>query len=159
MATRFAARVHPVAYPGDTARTDLDPLVAPFEGAQPVSDQERGPTLHEPVHRRHDRRLGVDVDRASGLVEDEHGRVPEEGSRQRDALALAARQAQSPFADQGVVAVGKGRDEVMGSRGSRGSPDLLEARPRTSVGDVLTDAGGEEQRVLEHDRKLIAQVG
>ena len=47
------------------------------------------------------------VDRAGGVVEDQHPRVGEDGAGQRDALALAARQREAALAQLGGVAVGQ----------------------------------------------------
>ena len=80
---------------------------------------------HHVAQRGVDLLLGRGVDRRRGVVEHQDPRVGEERPGQGDALALAARQGEAPLADDGVVAVGQARDELVGL-GRRGR------RPATS---------------------------
>jgi hypothetical protein len=64
--------------------------------------------------------LGVGVDGAGRLVEDEHLGVGPQGGGQHDALALAARQRPSPFGQLGVEPVGQAVDDVGGGGGLEG---------------------------------------
>ena len=73
--------------------------------------------------------LGVGVERAGGLVEDEDGRVLEQRARDREALALAAGERGAALADDGVVAVGQAADEVVRVGGSGGRLDLARVAP------------------------------
>ena len=60
------------------------------------------------------RGLGLDVERAGRLVEDQDRRVLEDGAGDGEALALAARQRGAALADDEVVAAGLlGEDEVV----------------------------------------------
>ena len=68
-----------------------------------VRDQQRRATGHDTAERVVHRRLDPRVDRAGGVVEDEDARVVEDRSRERDPLALTARQGQAALADRGVV--------------------------------------------------------
>ena len=74
--------------------------------------------------------LGLDVERAGRLVEHQDRRVLEHGAGNGDALALAARKLAAALADDGVVAVALGQDEIL--RGSRlgGGMDLVIGRAR-----------------------------
>ena len=65
------------------------------------------------VDRFLDTRLGLDVERAGRLVEHQDRRVLEHGAGDRDALALAARQLAAALADDRVVAVALGEDEIL----------------------------------------------
>ena len=58
---------------------------------QPMRDDEGGAPGPQPVQRALDAGLGLDIERAGGLVEDQDGRILEDGARDGDALALAAR--------------------------------------------------------------------
>ena len=60
---------------------------------KPVRDGDRGAALHQVVQRLLDFLLGLGVDRGRGFVEDQDARVDQQRARDRDALALAARQA------------------------------------------------------------------
>ena len=53
--------------------------------------------------------LGAGVQGAGRLVEDEHGRVAQDGAGDGEALLLAAGEAVAALADEGVVPVGQGR--------------------------------------------------
>ena len=78
---------------------------------QPVRDDEGGAVLGElrqaPLHQP----LRFGVERARRLVEQQDRRVLEDRARERQALALAAREPQAAVADLGVVALGLGDDE------------------------------------------------
>ena len=63
--------------------------------------------------------LGLVVQRAGGLVEHQHRRVAQDRPGDGDALLLAAGEAVAALADDGVVAVGQRRDEVVDLRGAR----------------------------------------
>ena len=123
-----------------------------------MGDEEGGSVLHQSLHRVRDRSLGRQVHRAGGLVEDEHGRVSQERPGQRDALALATRQPHSALAHDGLVSIGERLDEVVRVRGPRRGHELLRSCLRACVEDVLRDRGREQDRFLQHDRELTAQV-
>ena len=85
-----------------------------------------------PVERLLDGALGLHVERAGGLVEDEHGRVAQDRARDRDALLLAAGEAVAALADDGVVAVGQRGDRGRGS-GRRAPPPRSRRRWRRAA--------------------------
>jgi hypothetical protein len=76
--------------------------------------------------------------RIGGLLEDRAG--------DRDALALAARQARAALAQEGVVALGQLADELVRGRGLRGRLDLRIGGAGPAVADVLA-RGRAEQHV------------
>src|SRR6059036_2529015 len=80
--------------------------------------------LHETLHRVEDAGLGPEVHGARGFVEDEDRRVPQEGAGERDALALAAGEAQAALANLGVVALRQPGDELVGVGPPGGVHDL-----------------------------------
>ncbi len=123
-----------------------------------MGHQQRGALRGQRPQRLVDGRLGGGVDRRGGVVEHQHPRVGEHRARQRDALALAARERQPPLPDQRVVAVGQDVDERVHLRGPGRGPALLVARVRAAVGDVGPDGVGEQERLLEHHPQLAAQV-
>src|SRR6516225_3465954 len=99
----------------------------------------RAPLL-EPLRGIENFLLGFRVDRASGLVKDENGRVLEERTRQRDTLALATGKTHAAFPYQRSVAFRLTHDEVM-CIGELGRPDnLLFAGRRPGVRDVFGNA-------------------
>ncbi len=69
----------------------------------------------EPVQGGADFSLGLGIEGGRGLVQDEQGRLAGQGSGQGDALALSARKLCPPFADDGIDALGQGRNEIPGA--------------------------------------------
>ncbi len=107
-----------------------------------------------------DPELGLDVDAAGGVVEDEDARVHDQRARDGDALALAAAEREAALADDRVVALGERGDEVVRLRGLRGAARTsLVARLRPAEADVLGDRGAEQERVLRDDADVAAQIG
>jgi hypothetical protein len=104
-----------------------------------------------------DHALRPRVDRGRGLVEDEDRRVLDERARHRHALALAARQARASLAQDGVVALGQPRDEVVRVGGLRRRDDLVHRRVELAVANVVGDRAREQQRLLEDHADLVAQ--
>ena len=72
---------------------DFQHAVAVLQGAGAMGDDEGRPVLHQALHRFDNGFLGPDIDRAGRLVQNENRRVFQERSRQRNALAFAAREA------------------------------------------------------------------
>ncbi len=136
---------------------DHEPVGVP-EGGEAVRYREGGPPLHQPADGLLDLFLGLHVHGGGGLVQDQDLRVVEDGAGQGDALALPAGEPGAPLAHLGVVAVGLGHDEGVGVGRLRGLHDLLEAGAGPAVADVLGDGPAEQERLLEHDADLPAQV-
>ena len=107
------------------------------------------------VHRLLDLALGLGVDRAGRLVEDQDARIVQQGARDGDPLALAARQRVAALADHGVVAVRQPADEVVGvGRARRRRPPAPMRGVRQAVADVVGDGAVEQVRVLQHHPDL-----
>ena len=119
---------------------------------------KRRPPGHRLAQPGLDRRLGGRVDRGGGVVEDQDPRVGEQRAGDRDPLALAAGEGQAALADPGLVAVGQFADEGVGLGAARRRFDLLAGRVDAGVGDVLGDAGGEEEAVVGDEGDLRAQL-
>ena len=102
----------------------------------------------EPVE---DRRLGRGIERRGGVVEDQDRRSPHERPRERDPLALSPTEADAALADDRVESGRQRADEVVA-----GSD--VQCRPHLVIGcilaehDVVADAPGHQERLLEHDR-------
>jgi hypothetical protein len=72
---------------------------------RPVRDHERRSTFHDRRERGADLVLLRRVDGGGRVVQDEHGRVGQDGAGDRDPLALAAREREAALAENGVVTV------------------------------------------------------
>ena len=127
-------------------------------GRQPMRDDDGGAALHEFLERLLHQPLGFRIQRTGGLVEQQNRRILEDGARQRDALALAARQPRAALAEECVVALRQLAQKFIGGRGDRGRLDLRIARRRAAVADILARAGAEQHRFLRHQADLRAQV-
>ncbi len=103
--------------------------------------------------------LGLGVERRSRLVEDQHRRVLEQRTRDRDALALAAREQRAALADPRVEAVRQRRGELRDICRFGGALDVG-ARPlgERSVGNVVRNRVVEQHDVLAHQRDLPSQI-
>src|SRR5690349_10290173 len=100
---------------------------------QTVSHGDDGLSFHETVETLLDRRLDFGIQSARRLVEDEDRSVLEQYAGDGDALALAARQFDAPFADMGVKAgpaawIEKMRNELVGMGAPRRFHDLGHGR-------------------------------
>src|SRR5207248_3468489 len=73
--------------------------LATLQRARPMRDQQHGAAAHQMPHRAEDLRLRVSVDRARGLVENQHRAVFKEGTCERDALPLAPRELRAALPD------------------------------------------------------------
>ena len=67
--------------------------------------RDGGAALLRPVQRRLHDALGLCVEGGGGLVQEEHGRVPDERPRDGDPLLLTARQLRTLCPNLGVVAL------------------------------------------------------
>ena len=76
---------------------------------QPVGDHKRGPALHEPFERALDQCFAFRVEGRGRLVQKQRRRVLEDCARDREALALAARQRDAALAELSIVALAAGR--------------------------------------------------
>src|SRR5574341_11423 len=85
---------------------DDDPLGAAHRG-QPVRDHQRRAAARQEIERPAHRLLADSVQVRGRLVEDQNGRVLEEGARDGHALALAARELRAALAHDRVEPVGQ----------------------------------------------------
>ena len=86
-------------------------------------------------------------------------RVAQQRAGDGDALALAARQARAAFAHEGVEALGKRAQEILGIGVARRLPQLVLARVPVAVAQIVARGGGEDHRFLRHHRDALADVG
>ena len=96
-------------------------------------------------------RLGLGVECARRLVEQQHPRVAHERARDRQPLALATREPGAAFADHGVPALRLRLDDLERVRVAQGGEHPVVAHLAEAVGDVLADRALEEHRLLRHD--------
>src|SRR5258708_28788692 len=78
---------------GDLSRSELVDYIAVTQGGIPVGNNENGPVEAQRLQHLADITFAGAVQRARGLVEEQHRGVPVERTRDGHALALAATQA------------------------------------------------------------------
>src|SRR5215467_9182409 len=105
-----------------------------------------------------DHRLALRIHRGERLVEDENGRVTEEGARDGDALALAAGETHAALAHHRLIALGEARDELLGVGGARRRLELGGSRFRLAHAQVVLHGALEEIGVLAHHRDETAEL-
>ncbi|KAG1246263.1 hypothetical protein G6F65_020780 [Rhizopus arrhizus] len=104
--------------------------------------------LLQVAHQVQDLRLHRHVQRGSGFVADQELGFSCQGARDRNALALAARQLQAAFTDAGAVAVRQRHDEVVDvGRAGRGA-HLFVRGVGASQPQVVVDRAVEQRDVL-----------
>src|SRR5262245_65282813 len=108
-------------------------------------DQRRRAIVERPQGQLNDR-LELLIRRAGGLVENQDTGAPEDRSRDRQALTLAAGQLDAAIADRRVVGVRQAIDELVGAGELGGRHDLAIGGGADAIRDVLADAAREQDR-------------
>src|ERR1700730_277429 len=108
----------------DAAVLDHANLLRCDNGLRAVGDDESGGGGPQVVERPLHLAFGFGIERRGGLVEEEDRRVLEEGPRNGDAGALAARKLRPVLAHGSIVAVCELGDEVVGVGGAGGGDDV-----------------------------------
>ena len=103
--------------------------------------------------------LGLVVEGAGGLVEDEHRRVAQQRPRDGEPLLLAAGEPVPAGADHGVVAVGEAGEHVVDPRGPAGVLDLGVGRARAGVPQVVAHRRVQQVGVLADHADDLGEVG
>ena len=101
--------------------------------------------------------LGDRVERRGRLVEDEQVGVAQQGARDREALALAARDLHACFSDDRVQSLVRPREQAVARRASQRVQHLRVARSGAHEQQVLANAPREQLRVLRDEPDAGAQ--
>ncbi|TKW51306.1 hypothetical protein CTA1_2384 [Colletotrichum tanaceti] len=135
--------------------------VGVLDGGEAVGDHDHGAAALCGVEDGLDAALGLAVEGAGGLVEQQQRGPADEGAGDGDALLLAAREGDAGVADLGVVALGQGGDEVVDAGVAGGGVQGL-VRHGGLVLDaqqhVLADGAGEEVGLLRDEGDVLAVV-
>ena len=133
-----------------------DPVGAASRG-EPMGDDHGRATFEHAIERALNLRLGVEVEVAGGLVEDQHTRSGDKRSCKGEKLTLAGGERRAPFVD-GCVEPAQPLDEIA-------DPDRVERRlefgvvgVRASEGDVVAHDPCEQEGLLGHDPQLAPQA-
>ena len=127
--------------------------------AEAVGYDEGCAVGHEAVEGFLNELLALAVEGGCGFVEDEYGGVLQHGARNGYALALTARQTASAVADNGVVAILGGHDEVVGVGNACGAADIVDRGAFDAEGYVVEYGVVEENGFLIYVAHERAEVG
>ena len=142
----------------DAALVEDEDTVRIRHRREPVRDDEGRAPLAQRIERPLDLALGLGIERARRLVEDQDRRILQDGARNGDALAFAARKRLAPFADHELIAARLLHDEVVGFGQPRRALDFRIGRIRAPDADVFGNGAVEEAGILEHHRDRVAQA-
>ncbi|MFO0671754.1 MAG: hypothetical protein U0235_19335 [Polyangiaceae bacterium] len=100
--------------------------------------------------------LGVGVERARRLVEEQDGRVIDERAREREPLPLTAGERRAAGDHRGVVAEGHLGDVLVDAGELCGALNAIEWERRVGERDIGADRRAEDVRLLDDDAHLLA---
>ena len=143
----------------DAAPLENEDLVGVANGGKSVGYDEAGSVFHEVVEGFLNETLGGGVHTGRGFVEDEDGRVFEEGTGYGEALLLADAEFDSTLAKWRVQPFGKARDEVSGIGSAEDFPDFLLGGVGFSDAEVFRSRPVEHETFLRNYGNAVAQVG
>ena len=104
-----------------------------------MSDRDHGAALHQPVECDLNRFFRCTVERRSGFVEQQDGRVLQNCPGNRNTLTLATRKLDAAVANHRVVAFGHGLDEFGTTCFARGRHHFLRGSIGTAILNVFQD--------------------
>ena len=124
-----------------------------------MRDHEDGAVFHESVEGGLDEVLGLGIDAGGGFVEEEDGRVLEEGAGDGEALFFAAREFDAALADIGVELLGERFDEGLATGIRESGPELFFGSVAAGEEEVFAHGAVEEEGLLSHVADIFAQGG
>src|SRR2546426_856946 len=143
----------------DLASLHHEDLVRAANGRETVRDHEGRAATPQGAQPVLDGRLALRVEARGGLVQDQDAGIGENRPRDRNPLALAARQLDASFPHHRVVALLEAAHELIAMGDARRLLDIVAGRVRPGERDVLPDRAVEQEVVLEDDAELAAIVG
>src|SRR4029079_11085453 len=132
----------------DAPAIEDEDLVGMADGGEPVGDDEAGAARHEAIEGALDEALGLGIDAGGGLIEDEDGRILQQGAGDGDALLFADAELYTALADDGGKLLGESLDEVAGIGGAEGGPELGIGVVGIAEAEIIADAPIEEEALL-----------
>src|SRR5215472_2506200 len=129
-----------------------------LKGGQAMGDGEGGPIPSQSIRRPLDRSLAKRIHRRRRLIQNDNSGIAEQASGQSDPLLFSMRQTPPTRCDDGVVTVRLLHDELMSTSGSRRGNNLRKIGTRPAIADIFRNSAAEEERFLEHQADLFAEV-
>src|SRR5262252_723662 len=138
----------------DAALFNHQDLIRTANCRQAMRDYERGPALHELREALLDHSLGLGIQDGCRFIENQDARLSQERPRDRDALALPARQFDSTFPNNRVVLVDEGLGKFINPGDPAGAHHGFFAGTRARKGHIIPDTSIEKKRFLQYDSQL-----
>src|SRR5882672_945377 len=132
----------------DLALVQHDDAIRGLHRREAMRDHEHCATFTNQPHVVLDHALGFIIERAGRLVEDQDARIREQGSRDRDALALAARKIRAVLFDDGLVPERQLEDKFVRAGELRRFNDDFDRRTGIGERDVLAHRAAEDDVLL-----------
>src|SRR5271155_2333260 len=132
----------------DSALLQDDDPVSPEHGRQAVRDYNRGTARRQRGERALHSKLRFGVERARRLVEQQDRRVSQDGSGDRKALTLPAREAHALLAEKRGETAWQVVEELGRVRRLGGGADLRPCGARSTEADIFPSIGAEDHRIL-----------
>ena len=125
---------------------------------QTMGDDQCGTAFHQTFERGLNQRFAFSIERGGRFVEQQHGRVAQDGARNGDALALTTRQRDTALTDLRFIATRQRHDETINAGGNGGGAQIFIRRIGTTIADVLADGHAEDDGFLRHDSEAATHV-
>ena len=134
-------------------------LVCVADGAQSVGDNDGRPTVKHLGHGLLDNALTVAIDVCRRFVEDQDSGVSDQRAGKADELSLSNAEVLTTLLKWRVIPLGHLLNEIVCANGLCRCNHIVVGRAGLVIGDVLTDAAGEEERFLKYHGGLASQRG
>ena len=141
----------------DVALLEHEDRIRVLDGRQAVRDDKARAPVHQVGHGLLDQPLGTGIDGAGRLVQDQDRVVREHRPGDGQQLLLPLRNVVGVLVDLRIVPFGQRLDKVMDVRRLGRLDHLLVRRIRPAVLQVFAHRAGEQPRVLQHHREIVAQ--
>ncbi len=128
------------------------------DGGEAVRDHEAGAPLHQFAHGLLDQQLRVGIHGTCRLVQDQHGRIGQDGTRDGQQLLLSLRYVRHFLIQLKTIAFRQCANEVIHMCGLGRSNHLFVGRAGAAVADVLHDGAIEQPCILQYHAKEPAQI-
>ncbi len=124
-----------------------------------VGDDDNRAATRDPAEMLLDDGLAFRVERAGCLIENQDGRVVDQGPGDGQPLALTAREIGGALLEHRRIAMRQALNELMRAGNLRHLDHLLQRGGRLGHGNVLTHGAAEQEILLQHDADPGAQMG
>src|SRR6185369_4438927 len=129
-----------------------------LNGREAVSDRYRRAPTHDDLERIADQQLGFSVHARRGLVEDKHGWIERERTREREELLLPDRERRAALGDGRIEARGQPIDEPAGVHGLHRASDRTLVNRLVAQTHVASNRSGKQVHVLQHQSKQRSEL-